>query len=68
MTITVDEKGNITVDAKGFKGKACTDTLNKLLAELRKRGLEPEITHQTKKEEAYATGVRSHASTQRHKP
>jgi hypothetical protein len=41
----------MTVEAKGFKGKACTESLDKLLEGMKKDGIESAITEQTKKAE-----------------
>ena len=50
LTIVITDNG-MTVDAKNFKGKACTETLDKLIQDMKKDGISTEITEQTRKAE-----------------
>jgi hypothetical protein len=50
MIIDITDDG-MTVEAKGFKGKACTESLDKLITDMAKDGIKGTITDQTKKAE-----------------
>lgn len=60
ITITPD---GIQVDAKGFTGPACTETIERILQDLKEDGIEVTDRDLTKKREYY---VRADANRDRH--
>jgi len=63
VEITITNDG-MTVEAKNFKGQACTESLDKMIRGMKKDGVESDITNQTKKAEYHV--ARSNTTIHQH--
>jgi valyl-tRNA synthetase len=59
ITATIGEDGAMTLDTKGFKGKACQEATDKILKELEVLGIGVEVKDDKKKAEYYETETAS---------
>lgn len=57
ITVRIDENGNPHIETKGFKGKACTQAVDKLLADMKRQGLEVKTTDIKYTQEYYQAAV-----------
>ena len=63
LEIDIAPDGTLKVEAKGYRGGACIDALDKLLADLKQGGIETNIKDQKKKQEFYATSTKQEVKT-----
>lgn len=57
ITVRIDENGTPHIETKGFRGKACTQAVEKVLADLKKQGINVTNEKVTYTPEYYQTAV-----------
>ena len=57
----IDAKGNVFIETKGFKGKACAETVEKILANMKANGVDAK-TGKIDYTPDYYQDVREHSS------
>ena len=63
LEIDIAPDGTLIVEAKGYKGAGCLESLNKLLRELEQGGISTNVKDQKKKQEFYATAAQQTIKT-----
>lgn len=58
LEIDIAPDGAMKVEAKGYRGAGCIESLNKLLEDLKHGGIETNIKEQKKKQEYHATATK----------